>query len=313
MKKYTTKNMKNMKSDEEPEPKQTNHPKYPVYVVSKGRPKTQLTGKVFDKIGVDYYMVVEEDEVDEYRDELSNPNRILVVPQKYHDEYDTFDDLGSTKSKGPGVARNFVWDHSMTMGAKRHWVFDDNIRAFYRLLQNKKYYVADGTIFYVMEMFVDRYTNVGMAGPAYEMFMPAISKRPPFVINTRIYSQILILNDLPFRWRGRYNEDTDLSLRILKDGWCTVQFNAFLGEKLTTQVLRGGNSENFYDHEGTYPKSAMLVKMHPDVARLSFKYNRIHHHVNYLPFKKNRLQLRNDVEISDESNEYGMRLFQREE
>jgi len=48
----------------------------------------------------------------------------------------------------------------------------------------------------------------------------------------------LIRNDVPYRWRGRYNEDTDLSLRMLKDRWCTIQFNAFLQGKAATP-LRG--------------------------------------------------------------------------
>ena len=61
------------------------------------------------------------------------------------------------------------------------------------------------------------------------MFVPRKSADlPPFKANTRIYSCILIDNALPFRWRGRYNEDTDLSLRVLKAGLCTIQFNAFL-------------------------------------------------------------------------------------
>ena len=46
----------------------------------------------------------------------------------------------------------------------------------------------------------------------------------------------------PHRWRGRYNEDTILSLDILKDGLCTMQFNNLLQGKVNTQVLGGGNS-----------------------------------------------------------------------
>ena len=52
---------------------------------------------------------------------------------------------------------------------------------------------------------------------------------PAFKASTRIYSCIPIDNALPFRWRGRYNEDTDLSLRVFKAGLCMIQFNAFLG------------------------------------------------------------------------------------
>jgi len=41
---------------------------------------------------------------------------ILILPEKYLREYDTFDNLGDSKSRGPGAARNFVWDYSIEHG-----------------------------------------------------------------------------------------------------------------------------------------------------------------------------------------------------
>jgi hypothetical protein len=147
-----------------------------------------------------------------------------------------------------------------------------------------------------MEDFVLRYENVAMAGPNYTMFAPSRNKFPPFITNTRIYSCNLIRNDVPFRWRGRYNEDTILSLDQLKAGWCTVQFYAFLQDKLNTQVLGGGNTAEFYAKEGTSPKSEMLKAVHPDVTRLVWKYGRHHHHVDYKRFKQ-PLRRRPDAEM----------------
>jgi hypothetical protein len=122
------------------------------------------------------------------------------------------------------------------------------------------------------------------------MFIAAKQKYPPFVLNTRIYSCNFIRNDIPYRWRGRYNEDTDLSLRILKDGWCTVQFNVFIQKKINTQKIAGGNTKEFYAEEGTLPKSKMQVKLHPDVSKLVIRFNRWHHHVDYRQFKYNKLK-----------------------
>ena len=115
-------------------------------------------------------------------------------------------------------------------------------------------------------------------------------------------------NSSPYRWRGRYNEDTDLSLRVLKDGLCTIQFNAFLQGKVTTQRMRGGNSEVFYDDEGTKPKSEMIEELHPDVAKVVWKYNRWHHHVDYKPFKTNKLIKKQGLVIPKGVNEYDMKL-----
>ena len=282
-------------------------PKYPVYIVSKGRWKNRLTSKALNVMGVPYKIVVEEDQLPMYQAEVG-ADRCLVLPQRYLDEYDTCDDLGDSKSKGPGAARNFVWDHATELGAKRHWVMDDNLDAFHRLNRNIKRESDTPAIFAAMEDFVDRYENVPVAGPNYYSFVKASDGVPAFVTNTRIYSCLLIQNDAPYRWRGRYNEDTDLSLRVLKDGLCTIQFNAFLQGKVTTQRMKGGNTDEFYALEGTKAKSQMLADLHPDVAKVVWRFNRWHHHVDYKPFKKNRLIKCSNVEVPQGINDYGMAL-----
>ena len=50
----------------------------------------------------------------------------------------------------------------------------------------------------------------------------------------------------------------------------------------------------------------MQVNLHPDVSRLTWKYKRWHHYVNYRPFRKNRLRLKPGIVIPSEPNEYGM-------
>lgn len=282
-------------------------PKYPIYIVSKGRWESRLTSKALERIGVPYSIVVEAQEFNQYA-AVIDPAKILVLDPAYQRDYDSCDDLGDTKSKGPGPARNFVWDHAIAAGTERHWVLDDNIWDFFRVHRNMKTPAHTGAIFRAIEDFVDRYQNVAMAGPNYFMFVKRKDAVPPFVLNTRVYSCNLIRNDLPFRWRARYNEDTDLSLRLLKAGWCTIQFNAFLQGKTPTQTMRGGNTDEFYSKEGTLEKSKMLVCLHPDVSRLVWKFGRPHHHVDYRPFKANRLRLREGVTIPEGVNDYGMRL-----
>lgn len=283
------------------------NPKYPIYIPTKGRADSRLTIKALEYMNVPYTAVVEEQEYDEYA-KVVNPKNLLVLDKKYQEEYDTCDDLGDTKSKGPGPARNFIWEHSMKQGHKRHWTMDDNIQKFIRFNNNLQIPVSSGGIFRAMEDFVDRYKNVAMAGPNYYMFVPRKSKVPPFVMNTRIYSCNLILNEAPYRWRGRYNEDTILSLDMLKDGWCTVQFNAFLQLKTTTQKIKGGNTEEFYAKEGTRPKSEMQVKVHPDVSRMVWRFGRIHHYVDYSKFKGNKLLRDKGIQYEKGTNEYGMKL-----
>jgi hypothetical protein len=281
--------------------------KYPIYIVSKGRADSRLTAKALEKMGVDYHIIVEAAEYDQYCSVIAK-DKVLVLPEKYLDDYDTFDDLGRTKSTGPGAARNFAWQHSIDNGFAWHWVMDDNLKSFSRLNNNLKIRANTGAIFQAMEDFCDRYTNVAIAGPNYDFFAKRKQLIPPYITNTRIYSCLLIRNDIPFRWRGRYNEDTDLSLRVLKDGWCTIQFNAFLQGKVRTQVLKGGNTAEFYAKEGTKPKSDMQLRMHPDVSSTVWKFGRYHHHVDYRPFRTNRLKRKPDIDVPKVVNDYGMTL-----
>lgn len=284
-------------------------PAFPVYIVSKGRADSRLTSKHLHRLGVPHFIVVEPAEVEIYRRAVDPSATVLELDMAYKRDYDACDDLGETKGKGPGGARNFAWEHSIAAGYPWHWVMDDNIDGFFRLNKNLKTPVGDGTIFRAMEDFCLRYSNVAMAGPNYFMFASRKTKMPPFVLNTRIYSCNLIRNDSPYRWRGRYNEDTDLSLRMLKDGLCTVQFNAFLQFKLTTQTLGGGNTAEFYAAEGTKAKSEMQVKLHPDISRMVWKWGRWHHHVDYSVFRRNKLALRPGVTIPSGVENYGMELI----
>ncbi len=286
--------------------------RFPIYIPSKGRADSRLTIKALEEMKVPYTVVIEEQDYSEYAKVVAKKN-ILVLDKTYQDEYDTCDDLGDKKSKGPGPARNFIWQNSIDRGYEYHWVMDDNIKCFRRWQNNLEIKCIDGTPFKVMEDFVTRYKNIGMAGPNYTFFVidKWAHQYGPFTVNTRIYSCNLIKNDLPLpdRWRGRYNEDTDLSLRILKKGWCTVQFNVFLQEKANTQTLKGGNTDEFYAEEGTIPKSNMQMRLHPDVTKLVWRYGRHHHYVNYNKFKReNKLIFRDDYKPKKGVNNYGMKL-----
>ncbi len=281
-------------------------PQFPLYIPSKGRWEKRLTVRALETIGVPFRIVVEEQERERYA-AVIDPAKILVLDPEYQRAYDARCELPEGASKGSGPARNFIWDHSMSEGHAWHWIMDDNIQRFMRLNRNLKVPVADGTVFRCMEDFVLRFRNIGMAGPTYDTFAPRKKAWPPYWLNTRVYSCNLIRNDIPFRWRCRYNEDTDLSLRILKAGWCTVLFNAFLQKKMATMSQKGGNTDELYKH-GTEEKSRQLWREHPDVTKLISRFGRPHHYIDCSGFK-NPLVLRPGATIPDGVDDYGMRLI----
>ena len=271
------------------------NPTYPVYVISKGRWETRMTVRALEKLQVPYHVVIEPQEYHQYA-AVIDPIKILTLP---------FSNLG----QGSIPARNWVWEHAVDIGAERHWILDDNIRGFHRFHNNLKAPVADGSIFKIAEDFVDRYENVALSGFQYWMFVPRKQANiPPFYLNTRIYSCILIKNDVPYRWRGRYNEDTDLSLRALLDGWCTVLFNAFIADKMTTMTMKGGNTDELYKDDGRLKMAQSLKEQHPHLVTITQKWGRWQHHVNYDVFKRSKLKLKSGVVIPEGQNDYGMSL-----
>lgn len=274
-------------------------PRYPVYVISKGRWETRLTSKALEVIGVPYFIVIEPQEYRNYT-RVIDPKKILKLP---------FSNLG----KGSIPARNWVWKHSLENGDNRHWILDDNLRCFYRLTDNLKVPVSCGNIFRAAEDFTDRYKNVGLSGFNYFMFAKRKMEIPAYYLNTRIYSCILIRNNIPFRWRGKYNEDTDLSLRVLKAKWCTILFNAFLVEKMQTMTMKGGNTEELYRDDGRLDMAKSLKEQHPNLVKVTRKWGRWQHHVNYKPFRKNRLKLRDTAVIPEGIDNFGMYLKYLEE
>ena len=288
--------------------------RYPIYVVSKGRSDICKTSVYLSQMEVKHNVVVEPLEVKDYENNLDlNYANVIPLDLKYKEDYDTFSDIGIENSTGPGAARNFCWQHSINNGFKWHWVMDDNTNeGFHWLYQNNKIKCRTGAFFCAIEDFVDRYDNIAIAGLNYSKFCKEIDRVPPYVMNTRIYSYLLIRNDIPYKWRGRYNEDTDLSLRVLKDGWCTVQFNSLLAGKITTQKMKGGNTDEFYAKEGTINKSQMLKDMHPDVTDVVWKFNRWHHQVDYSGFKQ-RLNSIVDLSLLPKVNNYGMKIIKTNE
>jgi hypothetical protein len=270
------------------------NPKYPVYVISKGRSETRLTSKALDRMKVPYHIVIEPQEYDDYAKYIA-PDKIYTLP---------FSNLG----KGSIPARNWVWDHSVSIGAERHWIMDDNIRNFCRRNNNLKVNVSSGTILKISEDFTDRYENIALSGLQYRFFVPDISVRPACTFNTRIYSCILIKNDIPYRWRGRYNEDTDLSIRALKDGWCTILFYAFLQEKQATMTMTGGNTDELYVDDGRLQMAQSLKDQHPDITTIKKRWGRWQHVVNYRGFRNNKLIKKPGLVIPRGVNNYGLKL-----
>jgi hypothetical protein len=269
-------------------------PRYPIFIPSKGRHETCHTARFLLADGVDFRLVVEPHEAEAYASRFGD-ERVLVLP---------FENLGL----GSIPARNWIMEHSIAEGHARHWQLDDNIRNVVRYWRGRRIVCASGPALAVVEDFADRYTNVAIAGLAYRFF--ASKGMPPFYVNVHVYSCTLVDNANPWRWRGRYNEDTDLCLQVLAGGKCTVLVNVFMVDKIATMLVRGGNTDELYAGDGRLEMARSLERAWPGVVRVSRRFGRPQHVIvdGWRRFDT-PLELRDDVVLDElRPNEYGLKL-----
>lgn len=269
-------------------------PKYPIYIPSKGRTHIRMTASYFEADGVPFHFVVEPNEEAAYRAAFPSAS-VLVLPEN---------------GRGLVYSRNWILEHARASGAERHWQIDDNIRGFRRLFKGQRLPCDSGIALRVCEDFADRYENVALAGLNYQMFVTGKRGQPPFVLNVHVYSCTLILNSLPVRFRGFYNEDVDICLQVLSQGWCTVLLNAFMADKQRTMVVSGGQTDVVYSGDGRLKMARALERAWPGVVTVQWRFQRPQHVVkdNWRGFDT-KLKPKPGVERSRaKSNEYGLTL-----
>jgi len=274
-------------------------PRYPIYIPSKDRfdVTTQfVTAQFLIKDEVPFKLVVEEHQAEAYGARFGDEN-VLVLPHR---------------DQGLFQSRNWIKEHATAEGHERHWQLDDNIMDIrYRWKNNRRITCAAGPALAAVEDFTDRYENIAISGLNYKFFVTPGA--PPYFVNVHVYSCTLVNNAIPHRWRLLYNDDTDICLQVLTDGWCTVLVNVFSIEKSTTMKTKGGNTDELYKIEdGRLKMARSLERMWPGVVTTDRRFGRPQHVVrdNWKGFDT-PLKLKPDVDLAElakRPNEYGLKL-----
>lgn len=275
-----------------------NKTKYPIFIPSKNRSHACQTAKCFINDKVEFKIVIEPSQEKDYI-KVFGKDKLLILPK------DNLKLLGS---------RLWIREYSVKNGFEKHWQFDDNIRSFHRVNKGKTIEINANIAISVIEEFSDRYTNIGISGFNYEMFvMNTVTK--PFTKNCKVYSASLINNKMPFKWRLYYNDDTDLCLQALTNNWCTIQFNALNVGKITTMVVKGGNTDEMYKiKDGRLKMARALEEVWPQYVKTVWKFGRAQHSIDWRSFKKLQLIRRTDIDWNEiEKKKYDIKLIKMKE
>jgi hypothetical protein len=250
-------------------------PKYPIYIISKGRYDVTLTANNFDRENIFYQIAVEPQEYDQYCKKLGK-DKVLKLP---------FSNLGL----GSYPARNFCWEDAKSKGYKYHWLFDDNIQYWVKWHNGKRKKwndILSALLFVEKQAEKDNIDITGFEEPNFSVRIP----KKPFKYNCHVYSALLIKNELPVRWRLKYNEDVDLCLQVLHNGGSTSSCIYYLADKVSTAAkMKGGNQDELYkgnDPRKKLLKAKMLETVWPQYCKTVIRFNRYHHLVDWKVFSK---------------------------
>lgn len=277
---------------------------YPIFVISYNRAINHKTSKKLAEFGVNHYLVLHKEQIEEYKKYFTEAMKahtiIIAFDDEYKLKYETCDAIPHiVKNAGSGAERNFAWDYAKNvLKTKAHWLMDDNMGFYYIAGKNsngKSYIRKPCTkekfiqLFHKAEDFYNRYENLLMIELTQNDFSFEISKLT-YSLNTRCFSCNLICNDMPLRWRGRYNEDVILSYDIMTAGYCIASYKAGIRKaKESTRNAKGGNHatkkgdmESIYQDGLNYKysseaKTNLLLKVYPQYFEKIIKYGRIHH------------------------------------
>ncbi len=198
--------------------------KYPIYIPSKGRPNG-FTAKLLLDAKLDFFIVVEKQDFEAYKKLYGK--RVLNLKG---------DNFGCVSH-----ARNFIKAHAANSKAKYHWQIDDDIKGFMQVKNRETLSEDTDFILSSVDKFVDKYSNIGMAGLSSSVFGRLIPHA--YKVNKFAYTAMLIRSDLPFNFVPGTEEDLDFNLQVLTNKLCTVQFSEFLFKWSTTGTKPGGYTE----------------------------------------------------------------------
>jgi hypothetical protein len=249
--------------------------KYPIYIISKGRAYNPITANNFIRENIDFFIAVEPQEYNEYCKALDE-KYVLKLP---------FKNLGL----GSYPARNYCWEHAKKNEFEYHWLFDDNIQNWAKWVNGKrrKWNTIDSALKYV-EAVTNKH-KIDILGFEEPNFVVTVPKKP-FKFNCHVYSAMLIKNNMPYRWRLKYNEDVDLCLQVLHNGGTTMSCVYYMADKVSTAMkMKGGNQDELY--QGNAPKKNLLKAKTleaawPQYAKTVIRFGRHHHLVDWKQFKK---------------------------
>jgi hypothetical protein len=208
--------------------------KYPIFVLSKGRPLPEVatTIKLLNESSLDYTIVVEPQDVQAYRAVFDRPNiDFLVLAQN---------------DGGIEFVRQSILEEARENGTEYYWQIDDNVKAFIRKDGKEKTPAKAVDVFKYIEDLVDKYDHVALAAPQHEVIAHWATE--DFMFNKGTWACVLTNTKTGINYTKGMPiiEDLDFILQHLIAGWNTIVSNKFCMVKPQSGKTKVGGLQYAY-------------------------------------------------------------------
>ena len=284
-----------------------------IYIPSYERAGTKNTMEMLNSFNCDnWYACIDPSQFHKYRQHY--PEKHLVIRDIGFREENMYERISSIEIPiqfaGHAPLTNFILAFSKSLGESHYWFMDDDFLGlamkarkdldstlkngdvynkddYYRCSEIKPEYGFDFQEFmHSIEKFTKKLRNPALV--ALEKFGLVFSLPVCYRYGTRAYSFYLATNRTQIPQIGRQNNDSVTSLAFGRQGYVVCLFEGIGYNSLQTQVDKGGQSV-MYKKFGTLDKGKVLVRAEPNYAKISQRFNRIHHTSNYTNYAKQRL------------------------
>lgn len=201
--------------------------KYFIFIPSKGRADNCITAKMLEKDDLYFKIVIEPNEYDNYNKYYSSKKLLRL----------------DKNNMGLAYSRQFIKEYSIKNNNKYHWQLDDDL-IFYKRENNKN--IKSSAIYNInyIEEYVNKYKNIGIAAMRNMVFAFSIKKE--ISINNQCSSSFLVNNKCKAKYRPDVIEDTDYSMQVLTENYCTLLFNRILFNNPANAKNSGGCTDGNY-------------------------------------------------------------------
>lgn len=232
--------------------------RYPIFIPSRGRASCASTPGTLERDGLEYTLVVEPDEEQDYRRAFPKAG-VLALPEC---------------DRGIVYVRQWTLDYARANGHERFWMLDDNIGAFSRVAHRRCSPVPPSEALAYAESLAA--LRVGLVSLAHRSVAWRCDKAYSYSDSAATCCVLVHTGmGIDYRQSTAMKEDIDYTLQSIQAGWRTVYVMLYAQDKNAMATNTVGGLTEAYRRGDDRQAVAEMLRLWPGTCKPVQKYGRL--------------------------------------